>query len=368
MASTKKNQVAGDWVEGLMFRSIVLSRSATLYRNLANTLFPERLSGETRAALRDRLCAAILKDPSVLGRKAFALRAEDESFEHEADRLFGYGLVTKLFLEHKAGAAILGGPGAAAVCINDEDHLTFKCSDPKPFLAQWQSLHAAAKALENRVPFANNPAYGYLSANPEHSGTGLKLTGSFCFFGLFLMKELEQVLRGIERLGFDVSPVFILSEEEESPLDSPGCCYRVTSTQTLGKEEDVIERMERICAEIATQEQNARLRLMEERQEVLHDFVRRSVAVGSVAAQVSESEGIDLVSAMIFAVDMGLFKTKASVWTDLHALLIQITGSAMRFMATTAAEEEEAVDIKAMRAAIIRPVAMLLLPACLDKI
>ena len=367
MALTKKKQATSDWVEGLMFRSVVLGRSATLYRNVANTLFPERLSVEDRVALRDLLCDAMLKEPGVLGKKAFALKAEDEGFEHEADRLLGYGLVTKLFLEHKEGAAIVGGPGTVAVCVNDEDHLTFKCSDPKPFATQWQSLHTAAEALGKRLPFATSPAYGYLSANPEHSGTGLKLTCSFCFFGLFLMKEMEQVLRGIERLGFDISPVFVLSEEEESPLDSPGCCYRVTSTQTLGKEEHIIERMERICAEVATQEQNARLRLMEDRQEVLHDFVRRSVAVGSVAAQVTESEGIDIVNAMIFALDMRLFKTKASVWTELHALLVQMPGSALRYLVKTT-PEEEALDMKAMRAAIIRPVAMQLLPACLDKI
>ncbi len=367
MARTKQKQITSDWVEGLMFRSVVLGRSATLYRNVANTLFPERLSEEDRVALRDLLCDALLKEPGVLGRKAFALKAENDDFEHEADRLLSYGLVTKSFLEHKAGAAIVGGPGTVAVCVNDEDHLTFKCSDPKPFADQWQSLNAAAEAFEKRLPFANSPVYGYLSANPEHSGTGLKLTCSFCFFGLFLMKEMEQVLRGIERLGFDISPVFVLSEEEESPLDSPGCCYRITSTQTMGKEEPIIERMERICAEVANQEQNARLRLMEERHEVLYDFVRRSVAVGSVAAQVSESEGIDIVNAMLFALDMSLFKTKASIWTDLHALLVQMPGSALRYLAKTP-PEEDAMDMKAMRAAIIRPVAMQLLPACLDKI
>ncbi len=367
MPRTKQKTETHDWVEGLMFRSVVLGRSSTLYRNVANALFPERLSGEERVLLRDRICTTMLKEPCVLGKKAFALKAEDDDFDHEADRLVGYGLVTKSFLEHKAGAAIVGGPGTVAVCINDEDHLTFKCSEPKPFVAQWQSLDTAAKALEKRIPYAVSPIYGHLSANPDHAGTGLRLTVSFCFFGLFLMKEMEQVLRGIERLGFDISPVFVLTEDEESPLDSPGCCYRVSSTQTLGKEKDLIERMERVCAEVARQEQNARLRLLEGRHAILYDFVRRSVAVGSVATQVSESEGIDLVNAMIFALDMNLFKSKTKLWNELHMLMTQIPGASLRFLSKVQ-EDEDALDMKLVRASIIRPLAMQLLPACLESI
>lgn len=367
MPRTKQKTETHDWVEGLMFRSVVLGRSSTLYRNLANTLFPEKLSGEEMVLLRDRMCEAMLKEPCVLGKKAFALKSEDDDFEHEADRLAGYGLVTKSFLEHKVGAAIVGGPGTVAVCINDEDHLTFKCSEPKPFAAQWQSLDSAAQALEKRLPYAFSPIYGHLSANPDHAGAGLRLTCSFCFFGLFLMKEMEQVLRGIERLGLEVSPVFVLSEEEESPLDSPGCCYRVTSTQTLGKETDLIERMERISADVARQEQNARLRLLEARHEILYDFVRRSVAVGSVASHVSESEGIDIVNAMIFALDMNVFKLKAKLWNELHTLLAQIPGASLRCLSKGEAEED-AMDMKRVRASIIRPLAMQLLPSCLERI
>ena len=101
-----------------------------------------------------------------------------------------------------------------------------------------------ARALEKRLPFATHPAYGYLSANPDNLGTGLRLYCTFSFFGLFLNKELDAVLRGIERLGLNVYPLYLLSEKEDNPLEAPGCCYVVASTQTMGRESDIIEGME----------------------------------------------------------------------------------------------------------------------------
>ena len=80
MAKNSRKLAVEDWAEGLMFSSVVLGRASTLYRNQANALFPERLSGEELVLMRDRLCEAILKAPGVLGKQAFALKSDDAEF------------------------------------------------------------------------------------------------------------------------------------------------------------------------------------------------------------------------------------------------------------------------------------------------
>ena len=367
MASTTKKYKKRDWLDLIDFKTVVLSRSAFLYRNLANTLFPDRLSSGEIAKVRDRIIEAACSSRPVLGRKVVVMKADDSPFAFAVNKMKGNGLLTKSLAEHQAGAALLMGMGPVSVVVNDEDHLTFLTGEDAPFVEQWKRTESLAKTLESSLHFASSPIYGYLSANPDHVGTGLRLSGCFCFFGLYLMKELEPVLRGIERLGFEVVPMFVLSENEENPLEAPGCCYRVTSTQTMWREEEIIERMDRLCAELARQERNARIRLIETKPLVLVDFVVRSVAVGSVSLQMPESEGLDIAYTLLFAADMNVFDAADVDAIDLKVLATEITGAAL-CQAGSNGKAGDVDEIRSVRAAMIRTQALKLLPLCLKRL
>jgi hypothetical protein len=259
---------------------------------------------------------------------------------------------------------------------------------------------AMARALEKRLPFATHPAYGYLSANPDNLGTGLRLYCTFSFFGLFLNKELDAVLRGIERLGLNVYPLYLLSEKEDNPLEAPGCCYVVASTQTMGRESDIIEGMEHVCEELEIAETNARLRLVDSRMPMLVDFLTRSVAVGSTAVQMTESEGLDIAHAILLGIDFGLLELSGddqemalnAPTLMTHAALSQIvppeaeTKSAVKdapvqpMLIPEVGEgdgggDDEAADgaaefagLRNSRAFLMRQLAIKLLPQCLEKL
>ena len=367
MASATKKHKKRDWLDLIDFKTVVLSRSAFLYRNLANTLFPDRLSGSEIEKVRDRIIDATRSVNSTLKEAAVIFKDGSPEFDTAADKLRGYGLLTKSFSEHRAGAALVTGLGSVSVLVNDEDHLTFLTNESAPFSELWLQGESLAQSLEKSLHFASSPIYGFLSANPDHVGTGLRFSCCFCFFGLYLMKELEPVLRGIERLGFEVVPMFVLSENEENPLDAPGCCYRVTSTQTMWREEEIIERMDRLCAELARQERNARIRLIETKPLVLVDFVVRSVAVGSASLQMSESEGLDIAYTLLFAADMNVFDAADVDAIDLRVLAAEITGTAL-CQAGSDLKAGDVDEIRSVRAAMIRTQALKLLPLCLKRL
>lgn len=370
MPRNNRRKPKRNWAEKLFFHSILVGRSTSVYRNLRDSFFPERLSEEKLRQLRDHLCKEILNAPGVLGERAFALSFDHESFPQEVDRLLGYGLVTPAFVMHRAGSAIAAAPGSVSVSINDEDHLTFRFSETVPFAEQWKRVNTVVEALGKRITYAYNSTYGYLSANPEHVGLGVRLTATFCLFGLYLMKELDPVLHGLERLGFTISPMFVLSEQEENPLDAPGCCYRIHLIQMLGRVEDMIARAEHVYAEVARQEEQARFRLRAERPDVLEDFVLRSIGVSTFGVQIGESEGVDMVNAMIFGLDMDVLKAPDQGFLDdLHALLLRVTGPGIRQQVPRGDNEEDGNWLTACRrrrANIIRQVSTRLLPVSLD--
>jgi len=368
MAGINRKRAQRDWVETLPFPSIVVTRTTTVFRNLSGFAFPERLSDEERKTLRDRICDALSSKAVVSGRRGVAIKGGDDNFMPEVDRLHGYGWVSPEFILRASGSAVVSIPGPLSVLVNDEDHLTFICSDSVPLNEQWKRVKAAASAFGRRIPYARHSTYGYLSANPDHVGTGLRVSASLCLFGLYLMKALDPVLNGLERLGFSVTPMFVPSEPEDHPLDAPGCCYRIHSPQMLAQPEAIIARSDHVFAEVARQEAQARERLRQERFEVLQDFVLRAIGVGSLAVQVSESEGIDMVCAMRLGLDLGVPPDQGdAVDSATRLILPQIMGAGVRQM-LPGRSREDLDEFKQLRAQLIRPLAMAMMPASLATV
>lgn len=285
----------GDWLERLPFVSIVYDRSVSLHRNLEDTIFPGRASETGRADFKARLETAL----SAVGRKFDA-----ETME---------------------------------VRYNEEDHLVLKGIGMEPFAVQFKKLAACAESVSKREPFAKSAEYGFLSANPDHTGTGLALTCDMCLFGLCITRTLDPSLRALERLGFDVPATFgrarlavvVGSEtaEDEFSVEAPGCRYVISSIRNVGTERDILSRMDAVCREVVRQEQNARLRLLDggPSPELL-DFIHRSVAIGAYAKTLGLSEALDIVFAVQLALDMEIIKSRAikyADWTTMADVLLK---------------------------------------------
>ncbi|MGI5869411.1 MAG: hypothetical protein ACOX9C_08215 [Kiritimatiellia bacterium] len=367
-----------------LFNTVRFGSRATLHRNLAGALFPERLPPEELKRLRDKVCDAAMASPSVLGKKAGALRPDDAQFTPAAARLAGRGEITSAFVDHADGTAFMYSEDGSQIVVNDEDHVTLSSQGDGKLADLAKRVHKVSQALEKRLAFARHPVYGYLSANPDNLGTGLRLHGAFCLFGLYLNKELDAALRAIERLGLSIRPLYLLSEREENPLEAPGCCYVVGSTQTMGREADIVEGMAHICDQLEIAETNARLRLVEQRLPLLVDFLTRSVAVGSTAVQLTESEGLDIVHAILMGVDFGLLELSEDDESMAFNVLTLMSHAALRQLVLPGTDAKPAVaipnepvgegdgedfaELRSSRAFVLRQLAIKLLPQCLEKL
>ena len=317
---------AGDWIDDLPFGTIVLHRTVGLYRNLEQTVFPERATpaglANARARVLDALAAA-----GAASRRPLAVL--DGSFASLLDPATGPGPAyfaglplprdPKAARWDEATFADLGG-GAMTAVVNAEDHLALFDRSEGPFVRQWKTLDLVADAVGKTAPFAYAPDYGHLAANPDHVGTGLVLSCDVSLFGLCIDRSLDASLRALDRLGFLTEPVYGPFPGEDSPVEAPGCLYRIVSARDTGAARDIVARMDAVCREVARQEQNARLRLLDDRSPELLDFVARSVAAGAYAHAAPASEAIDLALAAIFAADLGLLRLRKRELEPLLAL------------------------------------------------
>ncbi len=364
----------GDWLRDLPFGTIVFRRSVALHRNLADAVFPERQAPEGRETARGIALRALRAGAAARRMKVAELAGSyDDLRRPEAggalrDNPFeGLPLPRDPEALARASFADVGG-GAALAVFNAEDHLSLYATADAPYAKQWRDLDAILAEASHEAPFAYDAAWGHLSANPDHAGTGLALSLDVGLFGLFLARTLDPALRALDRLGFETVPTFGPFPDDESGLDAPGCRYVVRSIRNAGTERDIVGRMDATARELARQEQNARLKLLGSRAPELSDFVARSVAAGAFARQMQQGEALDVALAVPFAADLGLLRLGArqrAAFADLARVLAYAEPAPAANGERAAPAVREALASR--RAELLRPLFLPLLPQ-LDRL
>lgn len=358
MNRIRRPSTRGDWVAQLPFGTVVYHRVVALYRNLEETVFPERATPagleNARSRVFDALASAgaAARKPARFFEGSFPEVSEPGRGHPDAGYFDGLPVPPDVRAARWDQASFADlGKGAVTAVVNAEDHLALFDRSNGPFSRQWRTLDTLSSRMGAVAPFAKSEDYGYLAADPDRVGTGLELCCDVSLFGLCLARDLDASLRALDRLGFDCDPVFEPPEDDDDGgLDAPGCRYWIRSSRDAGSEPDVVGRMDAVCREVARQECHARMRLLENRSPALSDFIMRSLATGTVAELVSWAEAVDIAHAALLADDLGLLRVKARERDALAAIPTSMSDAAL------SAGAPEGTDLRVARAEAIRPV------------
>ncbi len=295
-----KRRSTSDWSRSLAFPGIVASCRIRLARNLSGEIFPDHASQENRQRVRDLLCATLsnvrpLRDGTVVliesatPQALLALREEHLISKELAERGSG-------------GALLLGADRSLSVMVNEEDHLRIQVLRRDADLqAAWRLADKADRMIEDRLDYAFHPTFGYLTACPSNVGTGLRVSVMLHLLGLRMTEEIDSVFKALDRLGLAVRGMW------GEGSDAAGHLYQLSNQQTLGETEaEIISRLGDVAAETARQEQNARMRLIEDKPDVMMDCLARALAILRNARVLHSDEALDFLYALRMGVDAGL--------------------------------------------------------------
>jgi len=154
--------------------------------------------------------------------------------------------------------------------------------------------------LEKRVSFAWDPVLGYLTAAPDRVGTGMEVFRVVHLEGLYLIGELEAVLRSFEALQIGVRSVQL------DGFSAAGHVFMLENRKTLGMDErEILEGFRRATDSLLEQELNARARLVREMPVVLSDSLHRALAIMRECRLLSSAEFLDLLGPVALAASLG---------------------------------------------------------------
>ncbi|HEX6602952.1 MAG TPA: protein arginine kinase [Solirubrobacterales bacterium] len=297
---------------------IVLSTRIRLARNVDGYAFTGRARDGERLRVLAQLRDAVPQVPSL--SRSVLLRVDEMP---QTDRLLLHErhLVSKelagLDAQHpvRSGAAVFLSDDVG-VMVNEEDHLRLQAlrSGFEP-AAAFAAVERLDRELGSRVPFAFHPEFGFLTACPTNTGTGMRASVLIHLPGLVLTKEIAKVLAGLQQMGLTYRGLYGEGSEVV------GNFFQISNQTTLGRsEEELLDHLMRVVKHVIEREEEARRVLLRDAGYIIEDKLWRAYGTLRYARSLSFDEAMNYLSGVRLAVGLKLI-SGLSVYT-LNKLLI----------------------------------------------
>ncbi len=280
---------------------IAVTTRVRLARNLAGRRFPTHPDQSDRRPVLEAVREAILSLPDG-----------DRYIWHELDQegpldrrlLMERHLISRELADGSGPRAVAVNPDASiAIMVNEEDHLRMQCIRSGLRVQEaYDLVNRLDDQLSERLPFAFDPFYGYLTSCPTNVGTGLRVSAMLHLPALVMTRHIERVFRAVYEMRMAVRGFYGEGTEAFGEL------YQISNQITVGRtESDIVRDMEAVIGSIIEYEEKARKTLATSERSKLEDRVWRSWGLLRNARLMSSEEAMRHLSSLRLGVAMGVF-------------------------------------------------------------
>jgi protein arginine kinase len=169
--------------------------------------------------------------------------------------------------------------------------------------------------LGQRVPYAFHREFGFLTACPTNTGTGMRASVLIHLPGLVLTKEIQKVLAGLQQMGLTYRGLYGEGSEVV------GNFFQISNQTTLGRgEEELLDHLSRVVQKVIEREEEARRVLLRDAGFIIEDKLWRAYGTLRYARSLTFDEAMNYLSGVRLASGLKLI-SGLSVYT-LNKLLI----------------------------------------------
>ena len=340
-------------------RDVVMSCRVRLARNVAGFPFVGRATHPQRREVLETVRAAAGPTEATLGVAGGRVGAEsaeplawiDLTTLPKRDRqlLWERHLISRQFAEGDSPRAVaVTADERVSLMVNEEDHLRLQVLRQGNRLREaFEAAMRAESTLAERLDFAFDRTWGYLTACPTNVGCGIRIGVMVHLRALRVTNEIEKVKRAAKDMHLAVRGF------HGEGSDASGDWFQVSNQRTLGvSEEGLLEEFAgRVVPDIVAYEREARRVLLERQRTLLEDRVFRGIAMLRSARLLGLDEAMKQLSSVRLGACMGLLPDVSI--EDLNRLTIQLQSAHLR---TSDPSIETDDDERAARARTARAV------------
>lgn len=300
------------------FSDIVISSRIRLARNLRNLRFADRMSKEEAVELFQsaKQCNALLKEKE--GMEYYCCQV-NKLGEVERTSLVEWHIISpQLAKKQEQTGLLLSEDEGISIMINEEDHIRIQAVVGGMKIKE--ALERADKIddlLSSQMPFAYDEKFGYLTACPTNTGTGLRASYMLFLPALTMAGKLERLSEEVRKYGVTIRGIY---GEGTKGL---GFIYQVSNQKTLGSsEQEILENLDQILSQIIKLERKHREYVLMINKEEITDKVYRSYGILKYAKLLNTMDAMTLLSQVKLGMDTGLILLKDQ--PNFHRMMMEI--------------------------------------------
>ena len=273
-------------------QDVVISTRVRYARNIAHTPFPWRLTSQERDYVRARVSEAF---------KTLCKEQDEKALDVELDNLGTIELqalaerrvISRSMLRDTEGKALLlFSDESSGMLVNEEDHMRlFALSSGLRLDETEKKAKSCAEALERLLPFAKSERYGYLTACPTNTGTGMRASVMMHVPGLTRLGVINKMAEQFSKMGFALRG----ARGEGSTMEAD--MIQLSNQVTLGvTEEQILSDLSDLVFDVADEERRSRRALYERDPVAMEDEISRALGQLMFAKKMSSKEANHLLS------------------------------------------------------------------------
>lgn len=310
------------------YQGVIISSRVRLARNLKAYNFPGRATADSAKEVIRQFQTALKAAGSGVTEVFDQVDMSDIS-RVDKIALMEMHIISPNFVKVKGPSAlILSKDEALSIMINEEDHLRIQS------MAGGMNLGKALKEanrmddlFEEKVDYAFDEAFGYLTACPTNLGTGMRASYMMHVPALETSGQLQLILEAIGKFGLTVRGIY------GEGSDALGSVFQISNQVSLGMtEQEIMDNLTSVTKQIAEQELMVREKLLREKRHRFEDAVYRSYGILKHARMITSKEAMTMLSDMKLGIELGIIHTKDQEGINIYNLMAKIQPANLQIM------------------------------------
>lgn len=285
---------------------IVVSTRIRLARNLDKTPFPNALKDTKEVT--EKIKNAILASNSTLS-KDFDFIDLDNTPPIRKQSMAEEHLISPVMCEGSGKSVLISKDKTMSIMLMEEDHIRLQIIKNGYALDEAYSLASKVDdVIEENLTYAFDNDFGYLTACPTNTGTGMRASVMLHLPALTMTDNITKIISSAGSLGIEVRGLY------GEGTKAYGHLYQISNRVTLGiSEEKSLERLKNIVDQVIEMENKARKSLKENNEDVLADKLFRSYGILKYARSISSSEAKSLLSDVMLGQNLGILPEEGKI-------------------------------------------------------
>lgn len=281
---------------------VIISSRVRLARNLDTLPFPHRMTQDQAREAADRITDGFFSGDDSLRKDYLVLELDGMTQEDQMALVEKRLISEELVTARRYHRVMIRRDEAVSIMINEEDHIRIQSMRPGFDLeGAYRAAAETAVRLEAHLPIAYSDRYGFLTACPTNTGTGMRSSVMVHLPALSMSGVMRQVADSLAKMGFVVRGLY--GEHSKSQ----GHLYQISNQLTLGSSEtELISDLKQMLQQIIEQERHNRRVLHEQSPLLLQNRVMRAYGLLRYARLMPSEEAFSLLSDLRLGISLGM--------------------------------------------------------------